>query len=417
LLLKEVAAEMGRGDTFHPTNVAVFFGEDGQEGKTVPDPYFGGEGPDRTTCIHCGGCMVGCRHNAKNTLVKNYLYFAEKWGAEIRPEAAVEDIYPLSDGQPDGARYEVRYVHTTAWFRKPVQRVRARNVVVSAGTLGSIKLLLRCRDLTGSLPKLSRRIGEKVRTNAEELLGVTTLDDRQDFSKGIAIASIIKADDVTHIEPVRYPHGSSFTRTLGIPMVHAGSSPFERILKVIVHGLRRPVEFLKIKFTAPWARRTTIILVMQTEDKFIHVRLGRHWLTGFKQGLLSRPDEEKPVQAEIPIGHQVTRSFAEKTGGVPQASFTESMFNVGATAHIIGGVPMGHNIEEAVIDINCEAFNYPGLFVVDGSIMPGNPGVNPSLTITALAEYAASRVPPKPGATPRDPLLASQPMEEVMAGE
>ncbi|HSG15560.1 MAG TPA: GMC family oxidoreductase N-terminal domain-containing protein, partial [Anaerolineae bacterium] len=170
-LLLEIAAELGQEDTFEPTPVGIFFGD--EEGRTVPDPYFDGQGPDRAACIHCGGCMVGCCHNAKNTLDKNYLYFAEKWGAAVRPEANVLEIRPLYGENADGARYELLYEKTTAWFSKPQRRVRARNVILAAGVLGTNKLLLRCRDEGKTLPRLSDRLATKVRSNSEALMGVT----------------------------------------------------------------------------------------------------------------------------------------------------------------------------------------------------------------------------------------------------
>jgi cholesterol oxidase len=405
--LHEVAGEMGMGSTFRAADVSVFFGEPGHEGETVPDPFFGGAGPDRAGCTQCGGCMVGCRYNAKNTLVKNYLYFAEKWDAEIRAEADVQDIRPLPDGQPDGARYEVVYRSATALLSNPTRTLRTRSVVVSAGVLGTLRLLFRCRDETRSLPHISPCLGDEVRTNNEALIGATSRSRDVDYSQGIAITSVFQADDVTAIEPVRYPAGSSFMRTLAAPMIDAGSSgALARVLKVLGAALRHPADFLHAKFLARWAERTTILLVMQTEDTLMRLRVGRSLLTLFRRGLVSARDDKKPIQAEIPIGHRVTRAFAAQTNGVPQGAFNESLLNIPTTAHILGGVPFGRTADEGVIDLNCEVHNYPGLYVVDGSIVPANPGINPSLTITALAEYAMSRVPPAPDAPVHPPLMA-----------
>jgi cholesterol oxidase len=394
-VLQQIADDMGQGHTFHPTEVAVFFGEPGQEGEPVPDPYFDGQGLPRQGCIHCGGCMVGCRHNAKNTLVKNYLYFAEKWGATIKAEAKVVDIRPLPDGQPDGARYEVVYRSSTAWLRKPQQRVRTRNVVVSASTMGTLELLFRCRDVTRSLPDLSPRLGDRVRTNSEALLGAMARGNQTNYSEGIAISSVFRADDVTAVEPVRWPEGSSFTRLLGAPLIEAGERGiFGRMLLALRETVLNLRDAVRAIF-ANWARYTTILLVMQTEDNLMQLRLGRSLLTLFRRGLIARHDNEHPIQAGIPIGHEVTRAFAEKIDGIPAGTFSASILNVPSTAHILGGVPFGRDADEGVIDLNCEVHNYPGLYVVDGSIMPANPGINPSLTITALAEYAMSQVPPK----------------------
>lgn len=340
--------------------------------------------------------MVGCRENAKNTLVKNYLYFAEKWGGQVWAEVQVRDIRPLPQGQSDGARYEVVYRSSTAWLFKPERRVRSRNVVVSAGVLGTLKLLLRCRDVTGSLPSLSDTLGHKVRTNSETLLGSMARNYEVDYSKGVAIGSALQADEVTTIEPVRYPSGSGLIRLLAAPLIKAGGKPFSRLLRILGKMLRHPIDFFIIFFLYPnWALRTTIILVMQTVDNYMHVRHGRSIWTFFRRGLISIRDEEHPIPGGIDIGYQVTRAFAEKSNGIPGATVTEGLFGVPSTAHILGGCPMGRNADEGVVDLNCQAFNYRGLYVVDGSIMPANPGINPSLTITALAEHAMSRIPPK----------------------
>jgi cholesterol oxidase len=400
--MKEIAEELGTGETFKPTDVGVFFGKPGEEEQTVPDPYFGGKGPERAGCNFCGGCMVGCRYNAKNTLPKNYLYFAEKQGAKIIAETQVTNIRPLTveggqptvGGQPSEARYEVDYRSTTALFNGGNHTVQARSVIVSAGALGTMSLLFRCRDVTGSLSRISSRLGDNVRTNSENILGVTSRDKDVDFSQGIAISSIFQADDVTRVEPVRYSDGSSFIRTLTAPHVE-GDSALIRFLKTVWEIIRHPIDFLYSKFFSRWARFTTILLVMQVEENLTHIRLGRNLFTLFRKRLVLRPDEDHPIPRQIKIGNHVTRSLAEKVNGIPQAAFTDSLFNFPTTAHLMGGVPFGRNEEEGVVDLDCQVFNYPGLYVVDGSIMPANPGVNPSLTIAALAEYAMSKVPEK----------------------
>ncbi len=394
-IIKEIATEMGREVTFQPTDVGTFFGEPGQEGQEVPDPYFGGEGPPRAGCTFCGACMVGCRENAKNTLMKNYLYFAEKWGAEILPESRVHDVRSLAEGQEDGARYQVAYHRTTAWFIKPERTVRARNVIFAAGALGTLTLLFNCRDETRSLPRISPRLGEMVRTNSEALLGATSRDWETDYSKGIAITSIFMPDEVTAAEPVRYNAGSSLIRFLAGPLVESGGSTAARLWRTAVKVLLRPMDFIRTHILPGWAQRTTILLVMQTEDNRLRMRLGRSLFTLWRKALVSKPDEINHIPSKIDIGHQVTRRFAKKIRGTPAGSINEGLLNIPTTAHILGGCPFGLSAEEGVIDLDCQVHNYPGLYVVDGTIMPANPGVNPSLTITALAEYAMSRVPPK----------------------
>jgi cholesterol oxidase len=392
-VLKEIAHELGYGATFRATEVGVFFGE---PGKTVPDPYFDGAGPARAGCQHVGACMVGCRNNAKNTLVKNYLFFAEKWGAQIRAESHVHNIVPLA-GQPDGARYEIAY-HASTRFFKSAQQVRARNIVLAAGVLGTLDLLFRCRDVTRTLPNLSPRLGDQVRTNSEALLGVTNRDRRADFSQGIAITSIFQADATTNVEPVRYPAGSSLMLFLtAAPLIEAGSHVLGRLAKTLGTILRHPRDFINARFIPPTARRTIILLVMQTQDNLMRLRLGRHLFTLFRRGLVSQRDASKPVPAEIDIAHRVARAFAHKTNGIPQGALNETLLNLPTTAHILGGCPMGRDAASGVVDLNFQVHNYPGMFVVDGSIMPANPGVNPSLTITALAEYAMSKIFPYKG--------------------
>jgi len=396
--VKEIAAELGHGETFRPTEVGVFFGE---EDVNVPDPYFNGAGPERTGCNFCGGCMVGCRYNAKNTLDKNYLYFAEKNGAQVIAEAKVTDIRPLSPlplGEAPGvrsgnARYEVVYRRSTS----PVTRhtsVRARNVVVSAGTLGTLELLFRCREVTRSLPRLSPRLGDRARTNSENILGVTARGRDVDYSKGIAITSIASVDEVTRVEPVRYSDGASFIRTLTAPLINGSASIPVRILKTLWEIVRHPWDFLYGKFFSRWARYTTILLVMQTEENLTRVRLGRSFFTFGRKGLVIRPEKEH-VASELTLSSRVTRLFADKVNGIPATAFTDSLFNFPTTAHFMGGVPFGLDDQEGVIGLDFQAHNYPGLYVVDGSVMPANPGVNPSLTITALAEYAMSKIPVK----------------------
>jgi cholesterol oxidase len=346
--------------------------------------------------------MVGCRYNAKNTLTKNYLYFAEKNGAEVLAEAEVVDIRPwakdegwsIINGQQSEQGYDVIYKPTTRWFNGRSQTVRARNVIVSAGALGTMNLLFRCRDVTGSLSRISSRLGDNVRTNSENILGVTSRDRHTDYSKGIAISSIFQADDITRVEPVRYSDGSSFIRVLTAPHVE-GDSALTRFLKTLWEIARHPIDFLYAKFFSRWARFTTILLVMQVEENLTHIRLGRNLFTLFRKGLVLKPDKDHPIPRQIKIGNRVTRSLARKVNGIPQAAFTDSLFNFPTTAHLMGGVPFGRDESEGVIDLDCQVFNYPGLYVVDGSIMPANPGVNPSLTIAALAEYAMSKIPPK----------------------
>lgn len=396
-LLQDIAREMGTEHTFAPTPVGAFFGKGDVDdtGADVPDPYFGGRGPARRPCNHCGACMVGCRNNAKNTLPKNYLYFAEAAGAKIEAESEVRDIVPMSSA--GGARYEVRYRRSTAMFGARPQSVRARNVIVSAGTLGTLRLLFRCRDVTKSLPRVSQTLGDAVRTNSEAILGSVARGRDVDYSKGIAITSVMQPDAVTSIEPVRYPAGSSLMRFLGGPVVE-GNGVLTRMGRSALHLARHPVDFLRTHVMPGWAQRSTILLVMQTVDNRIRIRLGRGVLTGFRRGIVSLPDPTGEPRGSSEIGLAVATKFAARTNGVLTGSVNEGLFGTPLTAHILGGVGISRSAEEGVVDLNCQVHGHPGLFVVDGSIVPGNPGVNPSLTITAMAEYAAARIADVPSA-------------------
>jgi cholesterol oxidase len=389
-VLLEVATEMGREETFKPAPLGIFFGE---EGRSVPDPYFGGEGPERAGCTHCGGCMVGCRYNAKNSLDKNYLYFAERYGTKVQPEANVTSIRPLYGDQADGARYEILYERPTAWLRRPQRRVRARNVVVAAGVLGTIELLLKCRDVVETLPKLSALLGHSVRSNSEALMGITARDGDVDYTQGASITSHFWVDEVTSIEPVRYSSGSSLMRHLGVPLVDLEGSAGRRIGRFVAYAFRNPYDFLKARILPDWARDSTIILVMQTVENKMQLKLGRSWWTLFRKGLVSQRDKKLPIPAVIEAGRAVVESFAQKINGIPQATIHEVLLDKPSTAHVLGGCEMGEEESSGVVDVNHQIFNYPGLYVVDGSVMPGNLGVNPSLTITAMAERAMSRVP------------------------
>lgn len=396
LLLKEIAEERGMGHTFRATEVGAFFGE---EGVTVADPFFGGEGPERAGCQHCGGCMVGCRHNAKNTLPKNYLYFAEKNGAEVRAEVEVTDVKPLAvDGgqltanhQPLTANYEVTFRTSTSLF-KQTKTVHAKNVIFSAGVLGTMKLLLNLRDVKKSLPKLSRRLGDVVRTNSEALLGSIARKSDINYSEGVSISSIFNADEVTRIEPVRYPDGSSLMRFLGAPLISDVTSIPARIFRTLTWIFRNPIDYLRAMALPGWAHNMTILLVMQNVDNYMKLRIGRSPLTLFRRGLVAEREADHEISARVDAGHDVTREFAKRINGAALGSVTENVFNLPTTAHILGGAPIGRNAEEGLVDEGFAVHNYDGLFIVDGSIMPANPGVNPSLTITALAEYAMSRI-------------------------
>lgn len=399
LLLKEMAEERGMGYTFRATDVGSYFGE---AGVTVPDPYFGGEGPARAGCQHCGGCMVGCRHNAKNTLPKNYLYFAEKRGAKVVAEVEVTNVKLLTvDGgqltanrQPSTANYEVTYRDSTKFF-KQTHTIHAKNVIFSAGVMGTMKLLLNLRDVKKSLPKLSAKLGTMVRTNSEGLLGSVARTSDINYSEGVSISSIYNHDEITRIEPVRYPDGSSLMRFLAAPLIDKNFSIPRRLLNFLGWALTHPMDFGKALFLPGWAHNVTILLVMQHVDNRMRFKIGKSIFTLFRTGMVAEEEPGYTINAQVEGSHEVTREFAKRTNGVALGSIGENLLNLPTTAHILGGAPIGKNADEGLINENFEIHNYEGLYVIDGSVMPANPGVNPSLTITALAEYAMSKIKAK----------------------
>jgi cholesterol oxidase len=392
-LLREYALELGVADTFKHTRVGVFFGE---PGEAVPDPYFGGEGPSRTGCVRCGSCMVGCRYGAKNTLVKNYLWFAERSGAVVHPERQVVEIRPLA--APDGSDgYAVRTVRPGAWLRRRERTFTARGVVVAAGALGTNQLLADCRH-AGALPRLSAALGELVRTNSESIQAVTARDDSRDFARSVAITSSIYPDPDTHIEVVTYGRAGDAISRLFTVMTGPGTR-VTRPLKWIAAMLRHPLRTGRLLWPARWSRRTVILLVMQSLDTAMRLR-ARGRILGRGVRLQTEQDPERPNPTHLPAADAAARWFAKRTGGIPQSGLTESSLNIPTTAHILGGAVIGASPENGVVDARNRAFGYQNLLVCDGAAVPANPGVNPSLTITALAERAMSLVPPNEGAEP-----------------
>jgi cholesterol oxidase len=386
-LLHSMALEGGLGGTFRATDVGAYFGD---PGVTVPDPYFGGEGPERAGCKHCGGCMVGCRYNAKNTLPKNYLFFAEKNGAKVIAESEVVDIHPLP-----GAGYELTYQKSTRFFKGKRHKVRAGAVILSGGVMGTVKLLLHLRDETRSLPGLSPRLGDMVRTNSEALLGAIARNSDINYSEGVAISSIYNYDAITRVEPTRYPDGSSLMRFLAAPLIDTDVSVPVRILRFLGWSITHPLDYAKAFFLPGWAHNLTILIMMQHADNRMRLRTGRSIFTFFLRGLIAESEPGFEIKAQVKGSHELTREYAKRINGIALGSIGENLLGLPFTAHILGGAPMGKDASEGVVNENFEVHHYPGMYIIDGSIMPANPGVNPSLTITALAEYAISRIPAK----------------------
>ncbi len=385
-VLKVIAGEMGRAEHFRPTDVAVYFGA---PGRTVADPFFGGEGPERAGCTHCGACMTGCRVGAKNTLDRNYLYLAEKRGVEVRAETEVVRVRPRAQGG-----YAVEAKDTFGgWGTK--RELRADRVIFAGGVMGTIPLLLRMREDPDGLPRLSARLGDFVRTNSEALIGVVA-PDRSDLSAGVAITSILHTDAHSHIEPVRYGAGSGFFRLLMLP--HAsGATAIARLATALRAFVRNPWLWLRVLAVRDFASHSQVLLYMRALEGCLSLRLGRGVRTGFARGLVTRLDDPSQApQAFMPEATDLANRFASKIGGAPVSLLTETLLGTPSTAHILGGACMGGGPEDGVIDTSHRTFGYDGLYVIDGSSVSANPGVNPSLTIAAMAERAMSLIPVKP---------------------
>ncbi len=384
--LRCAAARRGREHTFRPTDVGVFFGEPDVE---VADPYFGGEGPARTGCTFCGACMVGCRVGAKNSLDKNYLFLAEKAGARIVPETKVELVEPL-----EGGGYGLQWRRSTSRLFGERGAITARKVVLAGGVLGTVRLLMECRD-RGVLPHLSPQLGKVVRTNAEALLGVTSRS-RTDLWEGITITSKVGMDDVTQMEPVRFPPGSDVVLMLGTLLADGGPG-VPRQLRWLGNVVRHPFQFLRV--SKPWGKASSsvVLLVMQTADNHTHLVRKRQPLWPFSRALTSQPDPGQPgIPSYIPIANEVAREFAADLDGVPMSTLNEVLLDTSTTAHLLGGCGIGSGPDDGVIDSSGRVFGHDGLYVMDGSMIGANLGVNPSLTITALAEHACSKIPADP---------------------
>jgi cholesterol oxidase len=397
-VMEKVANDMGVGDTFHPTPVGVFFGAPGDEkGKRVADPFFGGAGPERNTCLAVGECMTGCRHNAKNTLVKNYLYLAERNGAVVLPLTTVTEVRPMDDG---GYELTVRYTKAKLRRKTATRRLTAEQVVFSASALGTQRLLFSMRE-GGVLPRISQRLGHLSRTNSESILGAIAPDTKVDYSTGVAITSSFYPDENTHVEPVRYGKGSNLMSLLQTVLTD-GDGPGPRWRAWLNEMWREKANVLDLYDMRHWSERAVIALVMQSVDNSITTFSTRSRLTG-RRYLSSRQGHGEPNPTWIPLGNEAVRRMAAILGGKAGGSIGEP-FNRPLTAHFIGGVTIGTTPESGVVDPFQRVFNYPGLHVVDGSAITANLGVNPSLTITAQAERAMAFWPNRGDLDPRPPL-------------
>ena len=373
-----IARHFGASDTHHPVQIGVFRGE---ARTRVPDPFFGGVGPECVGCRECGGCMVGCRYEAKNTVDRNYLYLAEQGGARVLADHEAVDL------EPDGAGWVVTTERPGAWIRTRRRRFTADHVVFAAGGLGTTRLLLRLRD-AGRLPGVSDRLGHLVRTNSEAITGAVARTTDVDYSHGVAITSSFTPLSRTRIEPVRYPAGSNSMGLLATILVPGGKG--WQPARFLWYALKAPIRFLRSLSVRRWSERGMIVLVMQSEDNSIRLEMKRGW---FRRTLTSKPGHGIPNPRWLPVAHEAARVAAEAMGGDPEASINESLLGIPLTAHLIGGATIGADPVSGVIDPYHRMYGHPTLSVVDGAAVPANLGSNPSLTITAMAERAMAAWP------------------------
>ncbi len=376
-VLLQVAKNLSCEHTFSSVDVGVYFGDPQLE----TDPYFNGEGPLRKGCTLCAGCMVGCRYEAKNSLDKNYLFFAEKQGAKVIADQKVE-VVDFKDNL-----YTVHCTRPSGWWPQKKTTYQAKGIVFAAGVLGTLDILFKQKFKYKTLSRLSETLGKNLRTNSESLCGIGGAKEK--LNHGIAITSVIHPDPHTHVEICKYPDGSGLLSRLAVMAAGDGPPPV-RILKSIFNTFLHPIQFLKLFFDFSFAKNSIFLLIMQNLDNAMQM-VYKKGLFGWRMRMQN--ERHNRVPSYIPIGQKVLYEYAKAVGGVPLNAITEVTMNLSSTAHILGGCPMGEDATQGVVDQNFQVFNYPRMHVLDGSIIPCNLGVNPSLTITALAEYAMSKVP------------------------
>jgi cholesterol oxidase len=380
-VLKEVSYDMNAGNTFESVFVGVNLSGDQHES----DPYFEGIGPLRSGCSECAGCMVGRRENAKNSLDKNYLWFAEKMGLEILAETRAEKIVFRDN------LYHIETRHVTSFFRNR-RTFTAKGIIVAGGTLGTMNLLLKQKYKYKTLTRLSDKLGHEVRTNSETLCAVSGASEK--LNNGLAITSVFSPDAFSHVEIVKYPDKSNAMKWFFGLAVNDARSAFGRTWKLLLKTINHPLLFIKILFNNRWSTNMVILLVMQTVDNAMKIV----WKNGLFGGKTKIDNSgNKRIPAYIPVGQEVLNNYAKKVNGIPQNILLEVIFNRPTTAHILGGCPMSDSAESGVVDQNLRVHGYPDFYIMDGSIIQGNIGVNPSLTIASLAEFAMDKIPCKEG--------------------
>jgi cholesterol oxidase len=381
-ILREVSTDMNAVGSFDSVHVGVNLDEAGIE----RDPYFNGMGPMRKGCAECAGCMVGCRENAKNTLDRNYLWFAEKLGVNIIPETKATRIIFRDN------LYHIETKKITSFLKLRRKTFTAKGIVVAAGALGTLELLLKQKHKYGSLPLLSDKLGHELRTNAETLCAVSGANEK--LNNGLAITSVFSPDPYTHVEIVKYPDKSNALKWFFGLAVSGGDSSIKRTARLFAKAFSHPRQFIKMIFNFSWSTRLVIFLVMQTTDNAMRMV----WKKGITGGRMKIDNSgQKRVPAFIPVGQEVMERYARKVMGISQNILLEVFFDRPTTAHILGGCPMSEEKEAGVVDDRLRVHGYPDFYIADGSVIQGNIGVNPSLTITAMAEYCMHHIPSKNG--------------------
>ncbi|MGB3484298.1 MAG: GMC family oxidoreductase [Mycobacterium sp.] len=384
---RSVSDKLGYGATWHPTQIGIFRGE---PGVTVPDPFFGGEGPARTGCIDCARCAIGCRHNAKNSLDKNYLWLAERRGAKVIPEMQVTEVRP--SGSPDGAEgYTVVARRPTTIRRSESVTLRARGVIFAAGPIGTNRLLGDCK-VRGILSRLSDCVGQEIRTNAESLCALTPRDRSVELGTGgVAITGSAYARPGVHMESAAFGGGADSMSFLFVPLTGDGT-PITRPLKMLGNIARHPIDAARISNPVGWSRRSMVYGAMQDTEGKLSFETRRRRL-GRGTRMVSHPDPHHPNPTYIPEIFEAVKLMAAQLDAIPQTLLPEALFNMPVTGHILGGAVVGTTPEQSVIDGNHRVWGYQNMLVCDGSTVPWNPGVNPSLTIAAMTERAMTTVP------------------------
>jgi len=376
--LERTAKAMGAEGTFGPTPNAIYFGT---PGRVDPDPFFDGRGPSKKGCTRCGRCLTGCPEGSKNSLDQNYLYLAERQGATIRERSRVTRIEPSEGG------YRITVEDPKG--EQPQTVIEAREVILAAGVVGTLDILFRARDVHRTLPNVSPRLGDGVRTNSEAIVGVLHENAPPDLAEGSAITSHFYADERTHLTQNRYGKPFAFMRFAAVPMVD-DPIPLRRALRTLLAIALRPLRTLRLLFMRDWYRKVTVLTVMQHVDNMLSFRMRRRFLGLGPPRLTSVADAGQRPPSYLPIANRAARLLAEASDGEPFNQLPESLGNLSITAHILGGCPMGRDASEGVIDTHHRVIGHPGLYVIDGASVPANVGVNPSLTITAMAERAVA---------------------------